>query len=674
MQCCRSGAYKLTVRVRVLDRFVRLSLAILAMASALEGSDPQTGPYLPEDPLDYAGIVVPDYYRSSNFPGGRQNRVSATDFDNTPASNTITNEGATLGRILFYDKSLSANGTISCSSCHLQGHGFTDPETLSRGFDGGLTRRHSMGLTNARYYRAGKFFWDERAMTLEDQVLMPFHDSVEMGLTLEQLESLVRSQPYYSNLFDAAFGSQTIDSDRISRALAQFVRSIVGFDSKYDRGRSQVASPLTNFPNFSAQENQGKRIFMTNGGVGRTPCTVCHQSESFSLVAPGGNRNQVTGASNNGLDAFSIADRGVAETTNNGQDTGEFKSPSLRNVSVGAPYMHDGRFATLEQVIDHYSTGIQAHPNLAGALRENNRTPEQYNFSTSEKAALIAFLNTLTDDTLLSDEKFSDPFINPDVPTITEVVNSANTHSAIADQTWVTIVGRNLAESTMVSAGLPSGSTGIPDSLGGVSVTVNAARARVGSVSPTRILVLAPTDTVLGDVEVQVTNEQGSTNVMTIAKQEVAPALFRFGSAAASDAEDWQPPGLDLFETDSSVSRYAAAVYSDGSRAVRSGTFQGPATNAARPGDEITIFGTGFGPTLPAVADGRAINSPLPLATSVTVWFDGVQAAVGFAGMVAPGLYRFDVVVPAVAAGDLHVTAEVAGIQSEGEVYVTVQQ
>lgn len=427
MRCSRnSAANKPSICDKFLERFGCSTVLLLLASGALLGADLQAGPDLPDVPFDYAGIVLPDHYWSNNFPGGRRNRAAAIDYDNTPANNAVTNDGATLGRVLFYDRKLSANGTIACSSCHIQRHGFTDPEKLSKGFEGGLTRRHSMSLINARFYGAGKFFWDERAATLEDQVLMPFQDPLEMGLTLAQLENLVRAQPYYTTLFEAAFGSPRIDSHRISRALAQFVRSIVSFNSRYDQGRVLVGSPVADFPNFSDQENQGKRIFMTNGGIGRTPCTVCHSSESFSLVAPRGNRNRLTGASNNGLDAISVADRGIAETTNNRRDTGKFKSPSLRNVGVGAPYMHDGRFATLEEVIDHYSTGIKAHPNVSAALRENNRTPEGYNFSTQEKAALVAFLHTLTDATLLSEEKFSDPFIDPHVPGKPAIVNSAD--------------------------------------------------------------------------------------------------------------------------------------------------------------------------------------------------------------------------------------------------------
>ena len=392
MRCPRLSVFGPPDGIHRLHCLLRWSLAILAASATADGVRGQHWPQLPDESFDYAGIVLPDHYHWSNFPGGRRTGGAAIDHDNTPTSNTVTNEGATLGRVLFYDKTLSANGTISCSSCHLQQHGFTDPRRRSTGFEGDLTRRHSMSLTNARFYRDGRFFWDERATTLEDQVLMPFQDPVEMGLTLDQLETLVRSQPYYPALFKAAFGSPRVDSDRIARALAQFVRSIVSVDSKYDRGRIQVASPQADFPNFSALENEGKRVFMTNGGVGRAPCTVCHNTESFSLIDPAANRNRRTGASNNGLDAVSTADRGVAETTNNDRDAGDFKSPSLRNVGVGAPYMHDGRFATLEQVVDHYGSGMQAHSNLAVALRGPGGEPRHYRFSEREKAALVAFL------------------------------------------------------------------------------------------------------------------------------------------------------------------------------------------------------------------------------------------------------------------------------------------
>ena len=395
-----------------------------------------------------------------------------------------------------------------------------------------------MSLTNARFYRDGKFFWDERAASLEDQVLIPFQDPVEMGLTLDQLETLVRSQPYYPALFEAAFGSPRVDSDRIARALAQFVRSIVSVDSKYDRGRIQVASPQADFPNFTALENEGKRVFMTNGGVGRAPCTVCHNTESFSLIDPAAGPNRRTDASNNGLDAVSIADRGVAETTNNDRDAGDFKSPSLRNVGVGAPYMHDGRFPTLEQVVDHYSSGMQLHANLAVALRGPDGEPRHYRFSEREKAAVVAFLHTLTDDTLLTDVRFSDPFLDPQLPVVIQVSASALPLRTISDHEWVAITGRNLAEWTQAWAGPVSGDTGFPYSLGGVSVTFNAAPVRIGSVSPSELLVLVPTGTRTGEAEVHLTNPLGSSEVSTSIRQEAPPAAPQSSTAGSRQGRE----------------------------------------------------------------------------------------------------------------------------------------
>ena len=335
-----------------------------------------------------------------------QNAV--VDNDNTPADNPITDEGATLGRVLFYDKKLSANGTIACASCHKQEFAFADNMVLSDGFDGGKTRRHSMSIINARYYKPGKFFWDERAASLEEQVLMPFQDEVEMGLTLEELVQKVNDQAYYPVLFKNAFGDDEINSDRISKALAQFVRSVVSFNSKYDVGRAQVTAPNQPFPNFTQQENQGKQLFMApRNGIG--PCVGCHVTEAFitsSFIPPGGQ----TSTTNNGLDAASTDDLGVAESTNQNGDRGKFKVPSLRNVAMRAPFMHDGRFGNLDEVVTHYSEEIKDHPNLTPALRDGNGDPVRYNFTQTEKEALVAFLTALTDEALLSDERFSDPF------------------------------------------------------------------------------------------------------------------------------------------------------------------------------------------------------------------------------------------------------------------------
>ncbi|MCF3649877.1 cytochrome-c peroxidase [Synoicihabitans lomoniglobus] len=391
------------------------SLLLLAATSSFIASA-ETVPVLPEIPHDYAGLVLPGHFLTNEFPDDSPFQNAVIDNDNTPASNPTTNDGATLGRVLFYDRKLSANGTVSCASCHEQEHAFSDSRRLSLGFDGGTTRRHSMGLTNARFYDPGKFFWNERADTLEDQVLMPFQDEVEMGLTLEQLVALVAGEDYYPELFQNAFGSPDIDAPRIARALAQFVRSIVSVNSRYDQGRATVSNPLQPFPNFTNQENQGKAVFM-NAGNRPVSCIDCHTTEAFISPARGTSHASATSAAtNNGLDRVSTDDLGIAEATGNVDDTGKFKVPSLRNIAVTAPFMHDGRFDTLQQVMNFYDNGIQNHAQLSDVLVGPNGQARRINLNNNDRNAIIAFLNTLTDEALLTDEKFSDPFVEvPDV-------------------------------------------------------------------------------------------------------------------------------------------------------------------------------------------------------------------------------------------------------------------
>lgn len=344
-------------------------------------------------------LTIPDQVNNYSDPDlpAFFNILPNIEQDNTPNENPVTNWGATLGRVLFYDVNLSANNTISCASCHVQSAAFSDNNILSEGFDGGLTGRNSMGLSNSMYYENGHFFWDERAGSLEEQVLMPIQDSVEMGLSLSELESKVADLPYYPILFTKVFGDEEVSSERIALSLSQFVRSIVSYQSKYDDGRAQVNRPEDNFPNFSDLENLGKRVFFSN----QTECSSCHTSDIFV-----GDESR-----NNGLDAF-VTDIGLGEVTGRNQDNGKFKSSSLRNIELTAPYMHDGRFETLEEVIEHYNSGIQNSPNLDNRLRTRNGNPIQMNLSNEEKAALVAFMKTLTDYELLRDEKFSDPFVN----------------------------------------------------------------------------------------------------------------------------------------------------------------------------------------------------------------------------------------------------------------------
>jgi cytochrome c peroxidase len=341
---------------------------------------------LPETPYRYAGVELPAHF----------NTQAVRRLDNTPSENPITDWGATLGRVLFYDTRLSANNTVACASCHQQKHAFSDPAgRFSKGFEGKHTDRNAMPLVEARFYQRGRFFWDERARTLEEQVLLPIQNQVEMGQDLGKLVALLGGDPDYTPLYRKAFGDPKVTKERTAKALAQFVRSLVSYQSKYDEGVVRVRSRTDDFPNFAREENRGKAVFMQQ-------CAVCHlpgqQDAVFSAQTP----------QNNGLDANAkVADLGVGDTTLDRFDAGRFKSPSLRNVEYTAPYMHDGRFKTLEEVIDHYSTGIKPHPNLDGRLRGPGGG---LRLGPGEKAALVAFLKTLSDPKFVTDPKFSDPF------------------------------------------------------------------------------------------------------------------------------------------------------------------------------------------------------------------------------------------------------------------------
>jgi len=344
---------------------------------------------IPDQPYNYAAITLPAYLATPAIAGQI----------NTPANNAITDWGATLGRVIFYDKNVSINKAVSCASCHKQNLGFSDNLALSKGFNNGNTGRNSMGLTFAAYYPNGRFFWDQRSATLEIQTLMPIQDQVEMGMNLDTLVNRFKSTTYYPALFAQAFGDNNITSDRISKALSQFVRSIVSYESKYDVGRATLpvnaAPPTFNFANFTAQENRGMQLFNSP----QLACGVCHGTETFT--APG--------ARNNGLDLVTT-DRGFGAVNNDPNNDGKFKVPSLRNIELTGPFMHDGRFATLEDVVEHYNSGVKAHPNLDNALKQPNGQPRQLNLSVADKAALVAFLKTLTDTKLMTDVKYSNPF------------------------------------------------------------------------------------------------------------------------------------------------------------------------------------------------------------------------------------------------------------------------
>lgn len=334
-------------------------------------------PGLPTEPYEYSDALasLPSHFRSPTAG-------TVAFVDNMPAANPTTNAGATLGRVLFYDRQLSANGRIACASCHLQAFSFGDTARFSRGLQGTPLPRRTMALANARFYRYG-FGWDEKGATLETQVLRPIDDTREMGLPLTLLERKLSATSFYPGLFAAAFGTPEITRDRIGRALAQFVRSLTSAQSRFDAVFATGGAPDSS--RLTAQEWRGFRLF---NGVG---CVNCHRTIA-----------QVADTANNiGLDSVS-ADPGAGR--------GHLKPSSLRNVAVRPPYMHDGRFTDLRQVVEFYSQGIQANPDLDGRLRNADGTPRRMNLASDEVDEVVAFLNTLTDSTFLVAERFSNPF------------------------------------------------------------------------------------------------------------------------------------------------------------------------------------------------------------------------------------------------------------------------
>jgi cytochrome c peroxidase len=362
-----------------------LVLLFVSIAAVLTPSRPVARSILslPATPYRYANVTLPAHFTQ---PERRD--------DNTPPDNPLSDHGATLGRVLFYDTRLSANNTTSCASCHVQAHAFSDPKPFSTGFHGAATDRRAMPLVNLRYYRPARFFWDERAGNLEEMVLLPIQSRIEMGQDIKRVVDTLARDTMYPVLFARAFGDRQITDQKIGKALAQFVRAIVSYETRYDEGRARVRSARDDFDNFTLQENRGKALFMRN-------CTTCHMkdgNEHFFVPTP----------ANTGLRRADLtADAGVGDVTLRDRDLGSFKSPSLRNVEVTAPYGHDGRFATLDALIDHYSDNPIFDPNVGYMVPVG-----RLKFTTSEKAALIAFLKTLTDGALLTDPRFANPFVD----------------------------------------------------------------------------------------------------------------------------------------------------------------------------------------------------------------------------------------------------------------------
>ena len=334
------------------------------------------------------------------FNYANQERPDYITKDNTN-DNHIDDRSATLGRVLFYDKNLSSDVTIACASCHIQANAFSDPNIQSTGVNG-LTARHSMRLVNPRFSREEHFFWDERAETLEALTTQPIQDHVEMGYSgtngdpdISDLINHMESLDYYNTLFEFAFGDSEITENRMQLALAQFIRSIQSFDSRFDEGLAQVDNFTVPFPNYTEQENRGKELFVNNIG-----CVNCHIPPEFSITIHSGNNGVITVA-------------GMPDAI----DLTVTHPPSLRDLVnpdgiANGPFMHDGSFANLLEVVNHYNA-IPDHPentNLDTRLTDVNGDPQQLNLSEDEKQELIAFLKTLTGSDIYTNEKWSDPF------------------------------------------------------------------------------------------------------------------------------------------------------------------------------------------------------------------------------------------------------------------------
>jgi cytochrome c peroxidase len=371
--------------------------------------DLKTNLNLPEKTANYAR-KLPDWMTALGMP--------------TPQTDA---EKATIGRVLFYDKNLSANRAVSCASCHKQALGFGDNVAFSDGVNG-KTLRNSPPLTNvptvSGYYsmiegKKPNFFWDQRVETVERQSEETLENVIEMGISADIAASRVFEKKYYQPLWQKTFGHFQPTKGEVLACLAEFVKAMGAENARFDQGMIEAAGDInafdsalvtqvvstgyysvtqvnvltTFFPKMNVEESLGKDIFIKN-------CTKCHSpvrnfQENFEAC--------------NGLDV-TYADAGKGKRTLNPADNGVFKSPSLKNIFKTAPYMHDGRFKTLAEVISFYSEGIQKHPNLHPLLKNANGTPKNLQLSAAEKNNLLQFLNTLTDDGSLADVRFSNPF------------------------------------------------------------------------------------------------------------------------------------------------------------------------------------------------------------------------------------------------------------------------
>lgn len=318
----------------------------------------------------------------------------------------LNNNSATLGRVLFYDKTLSLDRNVSCGSCHNAERAFSDDGPFSEGVDKVITKRNTLALATTLSFKISynpldasksrsKFSWDDSSANLPQQVKTAFRKENEMNIEEDEIKARIAESPFYAILFEKAYGDSEVNSDRIAESITAFVDAISAINSKFDKGleSSPRFSAEKDFYNFTEAENKGKQLYNSN-------CASCHTDKHNFTVKS---------SANNGLD-MNYEDKGIGGRLNKSELFGVFKIPFLRNIDLTAPYMHDGRFETLEDVVNHYSDGIVNHENLSQELKKEDGTPRNLNLSQEDKSALVAYLKTLTDETLAFDQRFSDPF------------------------------------------------------------------------------------------------------------------------------------------------------------------------------------------------------------------------------------------------------------------------
>jgi cytochrome c peroxidase len=323
-----------------------------------------------------------------------------------PTDNPLTIQGVELGRMLFYEKRLSGNNTMSCASCHKQEKAFSDDRRFSVGIQGIAGNKNSMSLANLLW--TNRFFWDGRANSLEQQALQPIQDPIELHQNLGQAIKKLQETDIYPPKFKLVFGNEQITAENVAKAIAQFERTLISANSKYDKYLRGEYQP-TNL------ELKGLDLFFTHpipqANLRGANCGDCHLQITLS-----GDRNGFKGFHNNGLDNDANLNVGLQRITNNPNDRGKFKAPTLRNIALTAPYMHDGRFTSLEQVLEHYDQHIRISQTLDPLILEASNeqflppnTVKLY-LTKQEKDAILAFLQMLTDEEFTKNPKFANPF------------------------------------------------------------------------------------------------------------------------------------------------------------------------------------------------------------------------------------------------------------------------